>query len=169
MFRHCVHQARPCTCLASSHSTVGVAVVGLNNNSCVRLSSSSEELPASHESSNFTFIMFLGLMVGPNDTYSNSVFDENSAFYQNLRRLNLHKFEPQLASNWNFTIRCPVIASIKRPCTCLASSHSTVGVAVVGLNNNLCVRLSSSSEELSASHESSYFTCIMFFRAKGRS
>ena len=37
------------------------------------------------------------LRVGPNDTYSTSVFDEISAVYRNLRRLNLHEHEPQLA------------------------------------------------------------------------
>ena len=35
--------------------------------------------------------------VGPNDTYSIADFDEISAFYQNLRKLNLHEYEPQLA------------------------------------------------------------------------
>ena len=43
-----------------------------------------------------SFIFCLGSVL-LNDTYITSVFDGISAFYRNLRRLNLHEYEPQLA------------------------------------------------------------------------
>ena len=45
--------------------------------------------------------------------------------------------------------------------------YSAVGVAVVGLTNNVPVRLSSSSEELAVSHSSSNFTSKYIYIYQG--